>query len=180
MRACFAARTSRINATGGWRQNICTRNGPMSGSNTSEDPKPNPSPCGSRFGFAGFYQRGVAPEIFEVVEFAHVAAHDVDDHVEIIQDHPGGVDGAVGSARALVVLFFEILLDFIDNGAEVRLAGAGADNEVISDAGDLAEVEDDNVFCLFVVRQFAAEQSQFSGVHSFYLSRPKMPEFQER
>jgi len=70
------------------------------------------------------------------------------------------------------MFFFEVFLDFIDDRAQVRLAGAGADHEVIGDAGDFAEIEDDDVFCLFVVRQFPAEHGQFSGVHSFrfYLS----------
>jgi hypothetical protein len=122
---------------------------------------------GFGFGFAGFHDGGVAPEVFEVVEFADVAAHDVDDDIEVIEDDPGGVDGAIRAAGGQLVIFFEVLLDFVDDGAEVRLARAGANDEVIGNAGDFAEVEDDDVFCLFVVREFPAEHSQFSGVHSF-------------
>jgi hypothetical protein len=44
----------------------------------------------------------------------------------------------------------------------MRFAGAGADDEVVSDARDFAEIEDDDVFSLFVVREFATEQSQFA------------------
>ncbi len=78
------------------------------------------------------------------------------------------------------MIFFKVFLDFINDGAQMRLAAAGANNEVISDAGEFAEIKDDNVFCLLVVREFLAEQSQFSGVHSFVLTPPKMPYFQER
>src|SRR5688572_26761985 len=46
------------------------------------------------FGFClrpGTDPRGVAPEAFEVVVLAHVGAHDVDDHVEIIQNKPASL-----------------------------------------------------------------------------------------
>src|SRR5688500_14528000 len=53
--------------------------------------------CGRSFGLrlAGFHHWRIAPEVFEVVQFADVAAHDVDDDVEVIEDHPGGVDRAI-------------------------------------------------------------------------------------
>src|SRR5688572_27066123 len=72
-----------------------------------------------------------------------------------------------------------MLLDFIDDRAEVGFARAGANNKVIGDAGNLADVEDDDVFCLSVVRQIPAEQSEFSGVHCFSISGLKCLKFRK-
>jgi hypothetical protein len=117
--------------------------------------------CGERLFPARFDVRGIAPKVLEFIEFANVFAHDMNDHVEVIEDNPIGIDAAVGAARADVLVFFEMFLDFVNDGAQVGFAGAGANHEIIGDAGDFSQVEDNDVFCLSVICQIPAEQRQF-------------------
>ena len=51
--------------------------------------------------------------------------------------------------------------DLVEDGAQVRLARAGNNHEIIRDRGNFTHVQHDNVFRLFVVREIAAELSQF-------------------
>ena len=44
------------------------------------------------------YPRRIAPQRLQVVTFAHVLAHDVDDHVEVVQHHPRRLQRAVDGA----------------------------------------------------------------------------------
>src|SRR5688572_14286543 len=111
--------------------------------------------------FARLDLRRIAPEIFKLVEIADVFAHYVNNHVKVVQDDPGGVDRAIRSARTDLLIFFEVFLDFVNDGTQVGFARAGADNEIIGDAGNFAEIEDNDVFSLFIVRQFPTEQRQF-------------------
>ena len=60
-----------------------------------------------------------------------------------------------------MIIFLQLVAHFLDNGAEVRFAAAGADDEIIRDVGQFPEVQDDHILCLPVFGQFPAEQGQF-------------------
>jgi len=90
----------------------------------------------------------------------------VDDHVEIIQHHPRAVHRAVHRARTLSNFLAHLAGDFLHDGAQMRFTRAGRNHKKIRHRRYFAHVEDDDVFRLFVVRELAAKQSQFSGIHS--------------
>jgi hypothetical protein len=55
------------------------------------------------------------------------------------------------------VIFAELVLDLARDGLEVRLGGAGADDEKIGQARDVAQIDSDDVLRLFIGREFCAE-----------------------
>ncbi len=55
------------------------------------------------------------------------------------------------------MLFLEAILDFIDDGFEVRLRSSRADDEEVGEGGDPTEIEGDDVFGLFVGGDAGAE-----------------------
>lgn len=64
---------------------------------------------------------------------ACVLAHDMDDDVKVVEDYPGRFQGAIGCAGANSWFELEALGDFINDGAQVRFAGTGANDEIIRD-----------------------------------------------
>ena len=61
-----------------------------------------------------------------------------------------------------LVVLQQFVRDFLDNGPQVRLAGARGDHEVVGDRRQLAHVQDNDVFRLFILSQLPAEQGQSS------------------
>ena len=96
---------------------------------------------------------------------AHVAPHHVDNDVEKIEHDPRGLQRAVHGARTNGVLFAQLVGDFIHDGAQVRLAVAGADDKIVRNRRQFAQVENDDVLRLPVVGQFPTEQRQFLRIH---------------
>jgi len=118
----------------------------------------------SRF-LLGFDAGRVSPEALKIVLFPDVGAHDVNDDVEKVQHLPGGADVAIDGAGAQIVVGAEFVGDFVDDGADVRLAGSREDDEVIRHRGNFANVKYNRIFSLFIFGQFAAEKGQFFGIH---------------
>ena len=87
---------------------------------------------------------GVAPEAFEVVVGPLLLQEDVDDEVDEVEEDPACVAlslaaegaGALGAAGAL---------DFFGDGADLAVAVARADDEVVGDDQRLGDVEDKDV-----------------------------------
>src|SRR5437588_12292583 len=79
--------------------------------------------------------RRVPPKGLEIVKLAHVRAHDMDDDVEIIENDPRCIYRSVGPAGSEIVIRFELVGDLLEYGAKVRLARAGADDEIVCNVG---------------------------------------------
>ena len=106
---------------------------------------------------ARFYLWRIPPKIFEVVKFTDVGPHYMDDHVKIIEHHPRCIDRPVRPAWREVMFLLEMFLDLVNDCPQVGFARTGADDEVIGDAGDFSEVENYDVFCVFIVCHIPAE-----------------------
>ena len=91
---------------------------------------------------------------------------DVDDHVGVIGDDPLARGVAVDGQGLDGVVEEEPVLHLRGDGFQMRLGGAGADDEKIREGGDAAQVENDDVFGFFfrgVVRAEAGELFRFDG-----------------
>lgn len=108
---------------------------------------------------------GVAPECFQIVAFAEVLAHDVDNHVKVIEDYPGGLKRSVHSPRANPVFLPQTIVDFFHDGPQVRFADARGDHEIIGHRRDFPDIQDGDVLRLFLVRQFPAALGKFTCIH---------------
>jgi hypothetical protein len=88
--------------------------------------------------------RGVAPQAFQVVVGPLLLEEDVDDEVDEVQEDPARLafslsaqgPGSLGAAGAL---------DRFGDGADLAVAVARADDEVVGDDQRLGDVEDDDV-----------------------------------
>jgi hypothetical protein len=81
---------------------------------------------------------------------------DVDHDFEIIEHDPLTRWEAINRRRASPVVFAQAGLDLVGNGFELRLRRCRTDNEEIGEAGDAGEIEDDDVFSLFVRGELGA------------------------
>jgi hypothetical protein len=96
------------------------------------------------------HARRVAPEIFEAVELAFLAAEDMDDDLHVIDHDPLARREAVHRNGLDLVLALEPAFDFARYRLQVRLGRSRANDEEIGEARDTLEIEDDDVLCLFV------------------------------
>ena len=84
----------------------------------------------------------------------------MDDDVEKIQHQPAGLQCAIDRPRPDLVLLPQLIGDFIGNSPQMRFAGPGGDHKIISNGRNLMHVQHQDIFRLFVVCQFAAENGQ--------------------
>lgn len=81
---------------------------------------------------------------------------DVHDHLQVIEHDPLARRETVDRRGANSVILAQAFLDLTGNRAQMRLRCSGTDDEKIRKAGNAAQVENRDVFRLFVVGQFGA------------------------
>jgi hypothetical protein len=91
---------------------------------------------------------GVAPKVFQGVVGALIGVKNVHEHGDVIDDDPLADGKAIDRCRPRVEAFLEPFLDFTGDGFEVRLARARADDVVIGERRNPAQIENDQVFRL--------------------------------
>jgi hypothetical protein len=98
----------------------------------------------------------VLPQFFKVIVTALVGGKKVHNDIAIIHDHP-----AVAGKPLLPSLFIMFGPDVINSGIRQRIdhtvTGTGADNKIISKRDDAFQVNQDDIFALFV----------FKGIYNF-------------
>jgi hypothetical protein len=82
---------------------------------------------------------------------ALVRREEVHDHVAVIEHEPAFLRLAFHAALLLVILFGRFQ-DGLGEGVEHAVAGAVADDEIISKRCDVLDVEKQDVFTLFVLQ----------------------------
>ena len=97
--------------------------------------------------------RGVGPQAFEAVELAGLGEEDVHDDVAVVDEHPGRVGQAFGGARFHVGALAHLLLDLVDDRAHLTGVRRAGHDEVLDDAHDGSDFEDEDVVALLVVRR---------------------------
>ena len=107
----------------------------------------------------------VAPEVFEVVKLTEFVVHHVHDHVDKIEHDPRRHPHALGGKGADVVVYPKFLSNFVDDGAKVRLVGAGHDNKIIGNGGEFTEIQKSDVFGLAIVGQPSTGECEGFGFH---------------
>lgn len=109
---------------------------------------------------AHFLKLGVAPEAFEAVVFARLRIEDMHDEIHEVEQDPMRALAALDMPR-LHAFFGKLLGDVIGNGAHLRVDGAGADDEEIRYARELAQIEDFHVFGFHFERKLCGLQCGF-------------------
>ncbi len=80
---------------------------------------------------------------------------DVDHDVGVIRDDPLAERISIHGHR-LHAFLFQLILQLACDRFQVRLGGAGAEEEKIREAGNAAQVDGDDVFGFFVRGEFGA------------------------
>ena len=107
--------------------------------------------------------RRVGPEIFQTVQRALFVVEDVNDHVGVIHDDPLARRIAVHGHGRDVMLELEPFLHLPRDRFQMWLGCACADDEIIGERGDAAEIERDDVLGFFVGGILRAEAGELVG-----------------
>jgi hypothetical protein len=91
------------------------------------------------------------PELFQLIEFALAGREDVHHGSDVIQQHPAGFGCTVAAARLDIASHERVFFDTVGDGLQLPFAGAGAYDEVVYVGRQLAQIEQDNLFALFVL-----------------------------
>jgi len=75
---------------------------------------------------------------------------DVHDHLHVIEHDPLAGGKAIDCRRSNPVILFQLGLDFRGDRFELGLRCGRADNKEIREGRDLAQIEDQDIFSLFV------------------------------
>jgi hypothetical protein len=105
----------------------------------------------------------VAPEFLEVVVGAHVGREEMYDYIAKIQNQPAFARFAFYAALLFEVCFGRLQHAF-GEGIEHAVAGAVAKDEIVGKRGNSLDVEEQDVFALFVLQGFDDFMSKFECV----------------
>lgn len=84
---------------------------------------------------------------------------DVNDHLQVIQDDPLAGRKAVDGHGFDFVLFLQTAGDFTRDRLQLRLRSGRTDHEEIGEGRDPAQIEDNDVFRLFIGGKLRAARS---------------------
>lgn len=97
----------------------------------------------------------------------------MDDNIAVIHDHP-----AIAGVALFLGFLFEFLADIVNSGIGERIehavAGAGADDEIIGKRCNAFQVEQDNIFSLFIfqrVDDFAGKVKRVQNSPQFLMNK---------
>ena len=115
--------------------------------------------------------RRLAPQLFQLVILARIGGEEVDDHVAIIQDRPAAALDAktLGVQGTDVLLDFELFQEQVLDGLGLALVVDGGNDEIVGDAGEFVDVEQDNVGALPVLDNVYNLACQGNAVQRFLL-----------
>ena len=82
------------------------------------------------------------------------------DHAGVVGDDPLAGREAVHGERLDVVVFLQAIAQFAGDGLEVRLGGAGTNDEEIREGGNATEVDGHDVFGFFLGDDLGAEAGE--------------------
>jgi hypothetical protein len=77
-------------------------------------------------------------------------------HLQIIEHDPLAGRKSINRHRFCRVLFFQLAFNFIRDRLQLRLGGSRADHKKIGEGRNPAQVQDNDVFRLFVRGEFSA------------------------
>jgi hypothetical protein len=100
----------------------------------------------------------------------------VNDHIAIVEQHPAGV-GCSLNARLDIVLACESLIDGFSDRLELAFAAAGANDEVIRNAVQPPQIEQDDIAGLFVFGERHCPSRDFCRLYSLFLDQSALLHF---
>jgi hypothetical protein len=124
------------------------------------------------------YHRRLAPELLQAVVLSQAGSENVDDHTAIVNQHPPRRGNPLNVQRNNPFLRFHLFQDFIYDSSKLTFAGSAADDEVVGQQGNLADVQQDDVGALLVGDEFNYFPGQLRRIWLLRSYAQKSPPFQ--
>ena len=83
----------------------------------------------------------------------------MDNHLQIIEDDPLAGGKSVDRAGTNTVILLQLCLDLAGDGFQMRLGRSRTKNKKIGERGNVAQIEDYDLFCFLVGSELGAEFS---------------------
>jgi hypothetical protein len=96
---------------------------------------------------------GARPKLIQAIVIALGNREDMDNYISIVQQNPVSLLHAFAVARTNVLLF-QFFLNIAGDGLYLPVAIAATNHKIIGYYRNLTDVQQDNIFGLFVVRNF--------------------------
>ena len=106
---------------------------------------------------------GVAPEALQIVKLPLLLVEDVNHHVAVVQQYPAGVGIALHVVRMAPILLPHLLRDLVDDSLDLDAAGTVADDKVVRNGTDRADIENDHLLSTLVIGCQGCQTGQFGA-----------------
>ncbi len=110
--------------------------------------------------------RGFFPDIFQLIESPLTGGEHVYHNVDVIHENPPRLGLTLDAARPIIVLGLQGLGHAVDDGLELPVTGAGANDEIINVRGEVLNVQQDNVCALLFFDSVNDGMSEFENVQN--------------
>ena len=110
--------------------------------------------------------RGFFPDIFQLVEGPLAGGKNVHDNIDIVHENPARLGLTLDAARSIIVPGLQGLGHAVDDGFELPVTGAGANDEVINVRGEVLNIQQDNVCALLLFDSVDDGMSEFENVQN--------------
>src|ERR687897_1601220 len=111
-------------------------------------------------------QGHVAPELFQPVVAPGLGREDVQNDVEIVDEHPVALHLALDRAWPQLVLVLEALAHLVDDRLRLPRVTPAAQHEEVGIGADRPQIEDDDVLCQLLLSEAGDEASLFERCQS--------------
>ena len=105
---------------------------------------------------------GAAPHAFQIIVMAFVFLEEMHDRVAVIHQHPTAFGCAFNRGRQLGVLFFDLFAHTIGQRAQLTVTVTGTNDEVIRDDGIRSQIEQNDIFGLFIFYRIDDKTGEFN------------------
>ena len=102
------------------------------------------------------------PHAFQIVVITFICLEDMDDCVAVIHQHPTTFGCALNRRGQLAILFLDLFAHTVGNGAQLTVTVTGTNDEVIRDDSIRAQVEEDDIFGLFIFYRIDDKTGEFN------------------
>jgi len=110
------------------------------------------------------HHRRLAPELLQAVVLSQTGGENVDDHIAVVNQHPSRRGNPLNVQRDNPCFLFHLFQDFVHDSSNLPFAGSAADDKVVGQQGNPADVQQDDVGALLVGDEFNYSPGQLRRI----------------
>jgi hypothetical protein len=93
---------------------------------------------------------GFFPDVFYLIESPLAGGKNVHDNIDVVHENPARLSLTLDATRPIIVPGLQSLSNTVDNGLELPVTGAGANDEIINVRGKVLNIQQDDVYALLL------------------------------